>query len=124
MNNVVLMGRLTKDVEIKYSQGVQPMVIGRFTVAVNKRKKEDGANFLNCVVFGNTAENIYKFFKKGDMICVSGSIETGSYKKQDGTTVYTTDINVNNFSFCGASGKKESSMNDFSGAVSYEEQPF
>lgn len=109
MNNVILLGRLTRDVEIKYSQGTDPIAIARFTVAVDKRNKKDGdtTNFINCVAFGKTAENISKFFTKGRMICVQGSLEQSSYTDNNGNKRINTDINVTNFSFCGDSGEKK-----------------
>lgn len=95
MNSVVLGGRLTKDVELRYSQDQK--AFGRFTVAVRRRKKDDGADFVNCVAFGKDAETIEKYVKKGDPITISGRIHTGSYTNKDGQKVYTTDIYVDNF---------------------------
>lgn len=129
MNNVVLMGRLTNDVVITHTKGDNPMAIGKFAIAVDKKIKKEGelsANFINCVVFGKTAENIGKFFQKGNMICINGSIETGSYTDKDGNKKYTTDIHVNNFSFTGE--KKSTGIvntnEDFSVDTDDDNMPF
>ena len=93
MNSVNLTGRLTKDPEIRYTDG--RLSIARFSIAVDRRFKKDGeqsADFPNIVAFGKTAEFIEKWFKKGVKIEVTGRIQTGSYEKEDGTKVYTTDI--------------------------------
>ena len=103
MNRVTLMGRLTRDPEVRYSQAAEPMAIVRFGIAVNRRFKREGqpdADFINCIAFGKTAENIEKFFSKGRMIAIEGNIQTGSYEKE-GTRVFTTDIVVQNFHFTG-----------------------
>ena len=101
MNKVVLIGRLTKDPELKFAAG-SGMAISRFTIAVNRRKKEDGADFINCVSFGKTAETIAQYFTKGRQIAVAGHIQTGSYDAQDGTKRYTTDVAVESFEFIGS----------------------
>lgn len=103
MNKVVLMGRLTRDPDIRYSQGNEPMCIARYTLAVDRRKaKKDGeqsADFISCVAFGKSGEFAEKYLHKGTKICVSGRIQTGSYTKQDGTKVYTTDVVVEDHEF-------------------------
>lgn len=117
MNNITLLGRLTKDVEVRYSQGNEPIAIARFTVAVDKRIKKDGdtANFINCIAFGKTAENISKFFNKGSLICVNGSLEQSNYTDKDGNKRTNTEIHVNNFSFCGGNNKTDNKqIEDFS----------
>lgn len=96
MNKVILMGRLTRDPEVRYSQGNEPTAIARYSLAVNRRFKRDGepdADFINIVAFGKNGEFAEKFFKKGQNVCVVGSIKTGSYEK-DGIKRYTTDIIV------------------------------
>lgn len=93
MNNVTLMGRLTKDPETKETN--DGLVITRFTVAVDDSAKNDGTrktNFISCVSFRKTAEFVAKYFTKGKPISLVGKIQTGSYEKQDGTRVYTTDV--------------------------------
>lgn len=104
LNHVVLMGRLTRDVEVRYSQGSN-MAIGRFTLAVERDYKKEGeeraADFVSCVAFGKTAEFISQYFGKGSMIAVTGSIQTGSYTNQEGQKVYTTEVKVDKASFTG-----------------------
>ena len=97
MNRVVLMGRLTRDPEVRYTQGDQSMAIARYTLAVDRRRgRSDGdqqtADFISCVAFGKAGEFAEKYLHKGTKICVSGRLQTGSYTKQDGTKVYTTDV--------------------------------
>jgi len=97
MNKVVLMGRITKELELKYSQG--GMALLSFTVAVNRRKKDE-VDYISCKAFDKTAENINKFFGKGALIAVEGRIQTGSYEKE-GKKIYTTDVMVDGFHFTG-----------------------
>ena len=102
MNIVTLIGRLTRDPEIRYSQGENAMAIARFTLAVDKnfKKKDDKANFINCVAFGKIAETVEKHAFKGSKIAVIGEWTTGSYKNKDGNTVYTNDCVVERYEFC------------------------
>ena len=107
MNSVQLVGRLVRDVDIKYSTGENANAIGRFTVAVNRRFKNKetdqyDADFINCVAFGSTSEFISKWFHKGEMIGLNGRIQTGSYTNKDGIKVYTTDVVVENVEFVGS----------------------
>lgn len=103
MNSVILMGRLTADPELKTtSNGINYC---RFTVAVDRPYKtgeEKKTDFINCVAWRNTAEFVSKWFEKGKMIAVQGSIQTGNYTNNDGVKVYTTDINVDKVHFCGS----------------------
>ena len=118
MNNVVLMGRLTRDPEVRYTQGETPRCVARYTLAVNRRFKRDGepeADFINCVVFGKPAEFTEKYFRKGMQVTVSGRIQTGSYTNKDGQKVYTTDIVVEQQEF--AEGKNSGSGNTGSGSA-------
>lgn len=98
MNSVVLIGRTTADIELSYTPKNQT-ALGRFTLAVDRIKKEDGSDFIRCKVWGRTAENMSRFVKKGNKVGISGRIETGSYKNRDGATVYTTEVVVENFEF-------------------------
>lgn len=110
MNKVVLMGRLTRDPEVRTSQGGNATTIARYTLAVERRIKRDGdasADFLNCIVFGKGAEFAEKYFKQGTKIVVSGRIQTGSYTNKEGQKVYTTDIVVEEQDF--AESKNSSS---------------
>ena len=100
MNSVQLTGRLTRDPEVRYTDG--GLSIARFTLAVNRRfKQENGpsADFIQCKAFGKTAEFIEKYFSKGRKMDLNGRIQTGSYQNQDGATVYTTEIIVENVEF-------------------------
>ena len=97
MNKVILMGRLTRDPEIRYSQGERSTAVARYSLAVNRTFKRDGepdADFINCVAFGRQAEFAEKYFHKGIRIVITGRIQTGSYTNKDGVRVYTTDIIV------------------------------
>lgn len=96
MNNIVLIGRITKDPELKYTNSRKANT--RFTLAAQRNKDE--TDFINCVAWEKTAENIAEYFKKGSQIAVQGSIRTGSYEK-DGRTIYTTDVWVYKFDFVG-----------------------
>lgn len=103
MNKVQLVGRLTRDPEIRYSQGENATATARFSVAVSRRfKNAEGnydADFINCVAFGKTAEFLEKYFKKGMAIGLTGHIQTGSYTNKDGQKVYTTDVIVEETEF-------------------------
>ena len=97
MNKVILMGRLTRDPEVRYSAGENALAIARYTLAVDRRFRRDGeasADFISCVVFGRGAEFAEKYFHQGIRIVVSGRIQTGSYTNRDGNKVYTTDVVV------------------------------
>ena len=94
-NNVNLVGRFTADVDLKYTNN--GMAIADFSLAVDRNKEE--TDFIRCKTFGKTAENIANFFKKGDLIAVNGSIQTGKYVNKDKKTVYTTDVVVDTFAF-------------------------
>lgn len=104
MNRVILMGRLSKDVDMRMN-GDQ--AISRFSMAVDRKGKDAGADFISCVAFGKIAEFIEKYFAKGNRIAIEGNIRTGSYQNKDGKTVYTTDVVVNSAEFC--ESKKDSS---------------
>ena len=102
MNKVILMGRLTKNPEIKYAGKDNDMAVARYTLAVNRRYKRDGeqeADFISCVTFGKSAEFAQKYLHKGMRIVIGGRISTGSYKDKDGKTIYTTDVIVEEHEF-------------------------
>ena len=102
MNKVILMGRLTREPEIRYSQGDNAMAIARYTLAVNSRFKRDGeqaADFINCVSFGKIAEFAEKYLHQGTKIVVAGRIQTGSYTNKDNQKVYTTDVVIEECEF-------------------------
>ena len=121
MNNVSLVGRLTKDPELKTTQS--GLSVCRFTVAVDRPYSKDQADFINCVAWKKTAEFINNYFCKGQRIALTGSIKTGSYTDKDGRTVYTTNINVNNVEFCESKKQSDSSGNNLN-SVETEEMPF
>ena len=103
MNKVILMGRLTRDAEVRYSQGDASTAVARFSLAVDRRFRRDGeeqtADFINCVAFGRTGEFMERFGRKGTKFVVEGRIQTGSYTNKDGQRVYTTDVVVENIEF-------------------------
>ena len=111
MNKVILMGRLTRDPEVRYSQGEQAMAIARYTLAVDRRFKRDGdqqtADFINCVAFGRSGEFAEKYFHKGTKLVVTGRIQTGSYTNQEGQKVYTTDVVVEEQEFAESKSASE-----------------
>lgn len=97
MNKVILMGRLTRDPEVRYTTGENPLAIARYTLAVDRRFHKDGeatADFISCVVFGRAAEFAEKYFRQGLKITISGRIQTGSYTNREGQKVYTTEVVV------------------------------
>ena len=102
MNTVQLIGRLTKDIELRYAK--ENMAVARFTLAVNRFKRDAGADFISCIAFGKTAELMDKYVGKGSQIGIVGRIQTGSFEK-DGKKVYTTDVIADQVEFL---GKKES----------------
>ena len=118
MNKVILMGRLTRDPEVRYSQGEASTAIARFSLAVDRRFKREGedqtADFINCVAFGRTAEFMERYARKGTKFVVEGRIQTGSYTNKDGQKVYTTEVYVENLEFAES---KSSSDNNNGGYV-------
>lgn len=113
MNKVILMGRATRDPEVRYSAGENQMAIARFTLAVDRRIKREGdasADFISCVAFGKTAEFAEKYLKQGTKIVVTGRIQTGSYTNKDNNKVYTTDVVVEECEF--AESKSASGSNN------------
>ena len=103
MNKVILMGRLTRDPEVRYSQGESSTAVARFTLAVDRRFKKDGdqqtADFISCVAFSRTGEFIEKYAHQGTKLVVEGRIQTGSYTNKEGQRVYTTDVVIENAEF-------------------------
>ena len=116
MNKVILVGRLTRDPEVRYSQGDSATAVARYTLAVDRRFKRDGeasADFINCVVFGKSAEFAERYFRQGLKVVVSGRIQTGSYTNRDGVKVYTTDVVVEDQEFAESKAASESSMGSY-----------
>ena len=137
MNKVIIIGRFTRDPEIKYTTGENATATARFSLAVNRRfKNKEGnydADFINCVAFGKTAEFIEKYFTKGMAIGITGRIQTGSYINNEGQKVYTTEVVVEETEFVESKNKGTSdnvpnnnanSNSDFEETVSDDEMPF
>lgn len=103
MNKVILMGRLTRDPEVRYTQGTEPMAVARYTLAVDRRGRRDdngqNADFISCVAFARNAEFAEKYFRKGTKIAITGRIQTGSYNDREGRKVYTTDVVIEDQEF-------------------------
>ena len=120
MNKVILMGRLTRDPEVRYSQGENAMAVARYTLAVDRRisrnnqNGEPTADFIQCVAFGRSGEFAEKYFRKGMKVVVTGRIQTGSYTNKDGQKVYTTDVVVEDQEFAES---KAASQNNGGGFV-------
>lgn len=113
MNKVILCGRLTRDPEVRYSQGEKPMAIAKYTLAVDRKFKQEGqptADFINCVAMGKNGEFAEKYLRQGTKIAIIGRIQTGSYTNKDGVKVYTTDVFVEEHEF--AESKSQNSNND------------
>ncbi len=107
MNKVILMGRLTRNPDVRYSQGEKATCVARYTLAVNRRFRREGdqdADFINCVAFGRQGEFAEKYLKQGTKIVISGRIQTGSYTNRDGVKVYTTDVVVEEQDFAESKG--------------------
>ena len=137
MNKVIIIGRFTRDPEIKYTTGENATATARFSLAVNRRfKNKEGnydADFINCVAFGKTAEFIEKYFTKGMAIGITGRIQTGSYINNEGQKVYKTEVVVEETEFVESKNKGTSdnvpnnnanSNGDFEETVSDDEMPF
>ena len=114
MNRVILMGRLTRDPDVRYAQGEGTISNARYTLAVDRNVSRNGsedqqtADFINCVAFGKSAEFVERFLKKGTKIAVEGRIQTGSYTNKDGQRVFTTDVVVDRHEFCESKGSGNS----------------
>lgn len=126
MNDVKLMGRLTRDPEVRYSQAAEPLAIARYTLAVDrpvKREGEQTADFIPCVAFGKNGQFAEKYLHKGMKILVSGRIQTGNYTNQKGDKVYTTDVIVEKHFFCESKngGQEAAAPEPDSGFVSVPE---
>lgn len=117
MNKVVLVGRLTRDPEVRYSQGEHATAVARYTLAVDRRFRRDNeptADFIPCVVFGRSGEFAEKYFRQGMRVSVSGRIQTGSYTNKDGVKVYTTEVIVEEQEFAESRAESEANRNSFS----------
>ena len=113
MNKIILMGRLTRDPEVRYTQGQTPMAIARYTLAVDRKFKREGeptADFIPCVVFDKGGEFAEKYFKKGTKIAITGRIQTGSYNNKDGVKVYTTEVVVEEQEFAESKASQQATQ--------------
>lgn len=133
MNKVILMGRLTKDPDVRYTQGDNRTAIAKYTLAVDRRfvrrdqQDTQNADFIGIVAFGKAGEFAEKYLKKGTKIIVTGRIQTGSYTNKDGQKVYTTDIVAEDQEFAeskGQSGSSAAGNNEFENIPEGEELPF
>ena len=117
MNKVILMGRLTRDPEVRYTQGDNQMAIARYTLAVDRRFNRSGdentADFIPCVAFGKSGEFAERYFRKGTKVVVTGRIQTGSYTNKDGVKVYTTDVVVEDQEFAESKNSSSNSGDNY-----------
>jgi len=124
MNKVILMGRLTRDPEVRYSQGETPLAIARYTLAVDRRGTrnnggdDQNADFIGCVAFGRAGEFAERYLRKGTKIAVTGRIQTGSYTNKDGVKVYTTDVVVEDHEFVESKNASTGNEGGFTGGYS------
>lgn len=111
MNKVILIGRVVRDAEIRYSQGANTTCVARYTLAVDRKFKQEGqptADFINCIAFGKLGEFAEKYLRQGIKIAVTGRIQTGSYTNKDGQKIYTTDVVVEEQEFCESKSQSNS----------------
>ena len=128
MNKVILMGRLTRDPEVRYSSGDNQMAIARYSLAVDRRGRREGndgqtADFINCVAFGRAGEFAEKYFRQGLKVVVTGRIQTGSYTNKDGQKVYTTDVVVEEQEFAESKATSDANAGSFSHAGGFQQAP-
>lgn len=130
MNKVILMGRLTRDPDIRYSRGEKSTAVARYTLAVDRKFKKDGdasADFINCIAFGKNGEFAEKYLRQGTKIAVVGRIQTGSYTNKEGQKIYTTDVVVEEHEFAEskkAAGENSGSANNQSDAFPTDKDGF
>lgn len=122
MNKVILMGRLTREPDVRYSNGENSTAVARYTLAVDRRRPRNGndeqtADFIQCVTFGKSAEFAEKYLHQGTKLVVTGRIQTGSYTNKDGQKVYTTDVVVEEQEFAESKSAAASNGVDYSGAA-------
>ncbi len=127
MNKVILMGRLTRDPEVRYSQGENATAIARYTLAVDRRfnrnNDDQTADFISCVAFGRSGEFAEKYLHKGTKIAVTGRIQTGSYTNKDGVKVYTTDVVVEDQEFAESKSASQQAGNEYAPAGRTQSAP-
>ena len=119
MNKVILMGRLTRDPEVRYSQGENATAVARYTLAVDRRynrnNDEQSADFISCVAFGRNGEFAEKYLRKGTKIAATGRIQTGSYTNKDGVRVYTTEVVIEEQEFAESKNSSSAGNGGFTG---------
>ena len=121
MNRVILMGRLTRDPEVRYSQGERSMAIARYTLAVDRRGRrsqeggEQTADFINCVAFDRAGEFAEKYFRQGMRVLISGRLQTGSYTNREGQKVYTTEVIIDDQEFADSKNASGGSQGGYPG---------
>ena len=127
MNKVILMGRLTRDPEVRYSQGENATAVARYTLAVDRRfnrnNDDQTADFISCVAFGRSGEFAEKYLHKGTKIAVTGRIQTGSYTNKDGVKVYTTDVVVEDQEFAESKNASQQAGGDYAPAGRTQSAP-
>ena len=126
MNKVILMGRLTRDPDVRYSAGENALAIARYTLAVDRRFRRDGeatADFIPCVSFGRTAEFAEKYFRQGMRITVCGRIQTGSYTNNEGNRVYTTEVVVEEQEFAESKNASQANAGAYQQSYQPQQQP-
>ena len=125
INKCILMGRLARDVESRYT--AEGLCIARYTLAVDRGGKDKGADFIGCIAFGKQGEFAEKYLTKGMKIAIDGRIQTGSYEK-DGRKIYTTDVVIERHEFCeskgGAQPKQDDEMPEGFAAIDEDDMPF
>lgn len=124
MNKVILVGRLTRDPEVRYSQGEKATAVARYTLAVERRFRKDNdptADFIPCVVFGRSGEFAERYFRQGMRVAVSGHIQTGSYTNKDGVKVYTTEVIVEEQEFAESRAESENNNQPSAGSLSSDD---
>ena len=126
MNKIVLLGRLVKDPEVRYTQAAEPLCVAKYTVAVNRRFKKEGepdADFINCVTFGKNGEFIERFFKKGMAICLSGRLQIDQYTDKSGQRQWFTQVVTDEVEFGESRSAYEARMSSGGGPSSYDNTP-
>ena len=124
MNHCVIVGRWTKDPEVRYTQGETPMAIAKGTIAVDRKGKDKGADFISVVGFGKIAEHIEKYYFKGMKANIAGHIQTGSYDHKDGYKVYTTDVVIDEIEFGESKKAEKPNLDEFTDVPDDDELPF
>lgn len=126
MNKVILMGRLTKDPEVRYSQSADPIAVARYTLAVNRRFKREGepdADFIGVVAFGRQGEFAEKYFKKGQMVAITGRLQVRSWDDQDGKRHWATDVVVDEQYFAESRSSAEAHRGNMNAPEEFRGQP-